>query len=340
MKKFSDYLLAFKANVLKSNFPEKAVKDYCLKTNPNAWMFLPGREPELAVIDAISPINVQEFVSKRVWSTETRHVLFERGLWNQFEVENLWEFEFLLTSTPLSHYPSGCLRSVAPNRLQKSSQAQILAAMAKNDLYAVAMGSQYPNAISVIGLDVLAKKLPARTFEVLADTVLEKHPEQAAAFGEWLQPSSSSFYRLFIAMWQQKGDMMPLMPSLYNERKDLYQMLKEQSQIRPEKKVLSTVFQYLEDRLKADSLNSEAEKEFKDWLPALELYVQQKNADSDFLFDVYRRLRGLACSYPELTEELKRIVQTYAPKFLNQMKRMADAGSETKEMVKTVEGNA
>lgn len=108
MNKFSCYLLSWKAAVLRKFTPRVVIERYCLKSVPNAALYLPGKEAELRVIDSVEPGYKQwQFLKDRVWSADTRQELYKRGLWGALGVQNRWEFEYLLKHTQPVAYLNG-----------------------------------------------------------------------------------------------------------------------------------------------------------------------------------------------------------------------------------------
>ena len=108
MKERGNYFLVRSASFVRKIWPERSVIRYCLKSNPYAALFLPGKEFELQLIDSIEKPGEQcSFVAERVWSPETRHELYERGMWSLLGVNSLWEFEYLLKNVQPVVYLNG-----------------------------------------------------------------------------------------------------------------------------------------------------------------------------------------------------------------------------------------
>lgn len=317
MNKFSCYLLSWKAAVLRKFTPQVVIERYCLKSVPNAVLYLPGKEIELQVIDEIAPWDKQwQFLKDRVWSADTRQELYKRGLWGALGVQNRWEFEYLLKHTQ----PVVYLNGLDGDFRRTASFEPIIEALRKNALWVMLMAREYPQIAENLGAAVLEHELPKNVYETMTDVLTRKIPGWAAAFVARLEPQSPYFEYGFVEIWRAGGNLAPLMKALFCDRDDLYQIVKTRSAAKPELNVLSAVFQYLLKQLQNAGHTGRWEREFQDWLGILETYAQSPECHLTWLL----RLRsGLSRGrYPELYDGVTRLTETYAPNLLNPANRM------------------
>lgn len=317
MNKFSCYLLSWKAAVLRKFTPQVVIERYCLKSVPNAALYLPGKEIELQVIDEIAPWDKQwQFLKDRVWSADTRQELYKRGLWGVLGVQNRWEFEYLLKHTQ----PVAYLNGPGSDFRRTASFEPIIEALRKNALWVMLMAREYPQIAENLGAAVLEHELPKNVYETMTDVLTRKIPGRAAAFVARLEPQSPYFEYGFVEIWRAGGNLAPLMKALFCDRDDLYQIVKTRSAAKPELNVLSAVFQYLLKQLQSAGHTGRWEREFQDWLGILETYAQSSECHLTWLLRLRSGLnRG---RYPELYDGVTRLTETYAPNLLNPANRM------------------
>lgn len=317
MNKFSCYLLSWKAGVLRKFMPQVVIKRYCLKSNPHAALFLPGKETELRVIDSVEPGYKQwQFLKDRVWSADTRQELYKRGLWVVLDVQNRWEFEYLLKHTQ----PVAYLNGAGGDFRRTASFEPIIEALRKNAPWVMLMANEYPQIAGNLGAAVLEHELPKNVYETMTDVLTRKIPHRAAAFVARLEPQSPYFEYGFVEIWRAGGNLAPLMKALFFGRDDLYQIVKTRSAALPELNVLSAVFQYLLKQLQSAEHSQRWEREFQDWLGILETYAKHPESRLTWLL---RLRRGLSRGrYPKLYDDVTRLMETYAPNLLNPANRM------------------
>ena len=317
MNKFSCYLLSWKAGVLRKFMPQVVIKRYCLKSNPHAALFLPGKETELRVIDSVEPGYKQwQFLKDRVWSADTRQELYKRGLWVVLDVQNRWEFEYLLKHTQ----PVAYLNGAGGDFRRTASFEPIIEALRKNAPWVMLMANEYPQIAGNLGAAVLEHELPKNVYETMTDVLTRKIPHRAAAFVARLEPQSPYFEYGFVEIWRAGGNLAPLMKALFFGRDDLYQIVKTRSAALPELNVLSAVFQYLLKQLQSAEHSQRWEREFQDWLGILETYAKRPESRLTWLL---RLRRGLSRGrYPKLYDDVTRLMETYAPNLLNPANRM------------------
>lgn len=297
--------------------PQVVIKRYCLKSNPHAALFLPGKETELRVIDSVEPGYKQwQFLKDRVWSADTRQELYKRGLWVVLDVQNRWEFEYLLKHTQ----PVAYLNGAGGDFRRTASFEPIIEALRKNAPWVMLMANEYPQIAGNLGAAVLEHELPKNVYETMTDVLTRKIPHRAAAFVARLEPQSPYFEYGFVEIWRAGGNLAPLMKALFFGRDDLYQIVKTRSAALPELNVLSAVFQYLLKQLQSAEHSQRWEREFQYWLGILETYAKRPESRLTWLL---RLRRGLSRGrYPKLYDDVTRLMETYAPNLLNPANRM------------------
>lgn len=317
MQKITDYARTCQAGLLRKFWPKLAIVRYCLKSNPRAALFLPGAEAELKVISGVAPGYKQYlFLRDRIWSEETRKALYRRGLWFILEVGNQWEFEYLLKNT----VPVLYLNENKSDFRRQASYEPIVNAMAENKAYAVFMAEHYPNMAENLGAANLAFALPEEIYAAMVDALVRRIPQRVAPFAAYLDATSLTFDLATAAVLDNDGSLKPMMATLFAERDDLYQMIKQRTAEKPKAVVLSAMFQFLLGELKRGHNPERIVAEFTDWLTLLEDYLKQPATRRLWLILLQQGLSGVP--YPQLQREAARLMETYVPNLLNPASRV------------------
>lgn len=321
------FLVKAQAWWMKKFCPESAIGSYCLKSNPHAQLFLPGKEVELAVINKAGSEQVQrQFVALRVWSLETRLALFERRWWDELGVESLGEFEFLLKKLTSEIYMSS-------GRFIKKHPAfaAIRKAAAENRAFISYLAEMYANVVFAVGASVWAEALSAEAYEHLCEGLAGKDKKNEASFAAKLNPQSPAFEKIFMSVWREGGELLPMMDSLWHERRDLYRMMRERAKALPTLSVLSAAFRYFLQALEPIGEHPEEERAFDSWLTTLMKRFEAIAASGDsgtedgygaipavqakaVLAMIAQRLQEKR--YPQLWGSVQRLAKLYAPSAL------------------------
>ena len=321
------FLVKAQAWWMKKFRPESAIGSYCLKSNPHARLFLPGKDIELAVINKAGSEQVQrQFVALRVWSSETRLALFERRWWDELGVESLGEFEFLLKKLTSEIYmTSGRFIKKHP------AFAVIRKAVAENQAFISYLTEMYANVVFAAGASVWAEALSAEAYEHLCEGLAGKDKKNEASFAAKLNPQSPAFEKIFMSVWREGGELLPMMDSLWHERRDLYQMMRERAKALPTLSVLSAAFRYFLQALEPVGEHPEEERAFDSWLATLMKRFEAIAASDDsgakddngaipavqakaVLAMIAQRLQEKR--YPQLWGSVQRLAKLYAPSAL------------------------
>ena len=321
------FLVKAQAWWMKKFCPESAIGSYCLKSNPHAQLFLPGKDIELAVINKAGSEQVQrQFVALRVWSSETRLALFERRWWDELGVESLGEFEFLLKKLTSEIYMSS-------GRFIKKHPAfaAIRKAVAENQAFISYLTEMYANVVFAVGASVWAEALSAEAYEHLCEGLAGKDKKNEASFAAKLNPQSPAFEKIFMSVWREGGELLPMMDSLWHERRDLYRMMRERAKALPTLSVLSAAFRYFLQALEPIGEHPEEERAFDSWLTTLMKRFEAIAASGDsgtedgygaipavqakaVLAMIAQRLQEKR--YPQLWGSVQRLAKLYAPSAL------------------------
>ena len=321
------FLVKAQAWWMKKFCPESAIGSYCLKSNPHARLFLPGKEVELAVINKAGSEQVQrQFVALRVWSSETRLALFERRWWDELGVESLGEFEFLLKKLTSEIYMSS-------GRFIKKHPAfaAIRKAVAENQAFISYLTEMYANVVFAVGASVWAEALSAEAYEHLCEGLAGKDKKNEASFAAKLNPQSPAFEKIFMSVWREGGELLPMMDSLWHERRDLYRMMRDRAKALPTLSVLSAAFRYFLQALEPIGEHPEEERAFDSWLTTLMKRFEAIAASGDsgtedgygaipavqakaVLAMIAQRLQEKR--YPQLWGSVQRLAKLYAPSAL------------------------
>lgn len=321
------FLVKAQAWWMKKFCPQSAIGSYCLKSNPHARLFLPGKEVELAVINKAGSEQVQrQFVALRVWSSETRLALFERRWWDELGVESLGEFEFLLKKLTSEIYMSS-------GRFIKKHPAfaAIRNAAAENRAFISYLTEMYANVVFAVGASVWAEALSAEAYEHLCEGLAGKDKKNEASFAAKLNPQSPAFEKIFMSVWREGGELLPMMDSLWHERRDLYRMMRERAKALPTLSVLSAAFRYFLQALEPIGEHPEEERAFDSWLTTLMKRFEAIAASGDsgtedgygaipavqakaVLAMIAQRLQEKR--YPQLWGSVQRLAKLYAPSAL------------------------
>lgn len=342
------FLVKAQAWWMKKFCPESAIGSYCLKSNPHAQLFLPGKEVELAVINKAGSEQVQrQFVALRVWSSETRLALFERRWWDELGVESLGEFEFLLKKLTSEIYMSS-------GRFIKKHPAfaAIRKAAAENRAFISYLAEMYANVVFAVGASVWAEALSAEAYEHLCDGLAGKDKKNEASFAAKLNPQSPAFEKIFMSVWREGGELLPMMDSLWHERRDLYRMMRERAKALPTLSVLSAAFRYFLQALEPIGEHPEEERAFDSWLTTLMKRFEAIAASGDsgtedgygaipavqakaVLAMIAQRLQEKR--YPQLWGSVQRLAKLYAPSALpfSALKMKPAAGGQGKPKPET-----
>ena len=337
------FLVKAQAWWMKKFCPESAIGSYCLKSNPHARLFLPGKEVELAVINKAGNEQVQrQFVALRVWSSETRLALFERRWWDELGVESLGEFEFLLKKLTSEIYMSS-------GRFIKKHPAfaAIRNAAAENKAFISYLTEMYANVVFAVGASVWAEALSAEAYEHLCEGLAGKDKKNEASFAAKLNPQSPAFEKIFMSVWREGGELLPMMDSLWHERRDLYRMMRERAKALPTLSVLSATFRYFLQALEPIGEHPEEERAFDSWLTTLMKRFEAIAASGDsgtedgygaipavqakaVLAMIAQRLQEKR--YPQLWGSVQRLAKLYAPSALpfSALKMKPTAGGQGK----------
>lgn len=337
------FLVKAQAWWMKKFCPESAIGSYCLKSNPHAQLFLPGKEVELAVINKAGSEQVQrQFVALRVWSSETRLALFERRWWDELGVESLGEFEFLLKKLTSEIYMSS-------GRFIKKHPAfaAIRKAVAENQAFISYLTEMYANVVFAVGASVWAEALSAEAYEHLCEGLAGKDKKNEASFAAKLNPQSPAFEKIFMSVWREGGELLPMMDSLWHERRDLYRMMRERAKALPTLSVLSAAFRYFLQALEPIGEHPEEERAFDSWLTTLMKRFEAIAASGDsgtedgygaipavqakaVLAMIAQRLQEKR--YPQLWGSVQRLAKLYAPNALpfSALKMKPAAGGQGK----------
>ena len=337
------FLVKAQAWWMKKFCPESAIGSYCLKSNPHARLFLPGKEVELAVINKAGSEQVQrQFVALRVWSPETRLALFERRWWDELGVENLGEFDFLLKKLTSEIYmTSGRFIKKHP------AFAAIRKAAAENRAFISYLTEMYANVVFAVGAPVWAEALSAEAYEHLCEGLAGKDKKNEATFAAKLNPQSPAFEKIFMSVWREGGELLPMMDSLWHERRDLYRMMRERAKALPTLSVLSAAFRYFLQALEPIGEHPEEERAFDSWLTTLmkrfeAIAVSGDSGTEDgygaipavqakaVLAMIAQRLQEKR--YPQLWGSVQRLAKLYAPNALpfSALKMKPAAGGQGK----------
>lgn len=321
------FLVKAQAWWMKKFRPESAIGSYCLKSNPNARLFLPGKDIELAVINKAGSEQVQrQFVALRVWSSETRLALFERRWWDELGVESTDEFEFLLKKLTSEIYMTSG-RSIKKH----PAFAAIRKAVAENQAFISYLMEMYANVVFAAGASVWAEALSAEAYEHLCEGLAGKDKKNEASFAAKLNPQSPAFEKIFMSVWREGGELLPMMDSLWHERRDLYQMMRERAKALPTLSVLSAAFRYFLRTLEPIGEHPEEERAFDSWLATLMKRFEAIAASDDsgaeddngaipavqakaVLAMIAQRLQEKR--YPQLWGSVQRLAKLYAPSAL------------------------
>ena len=337
------FLVKAQAWWMKKFCPESAIGSYCLKSNPHARLFLPGKEVELAVINKAGNEQVQrQFVALRVWSSETRLALFERRWWDELGVESLGEFEFLLKKLTSEIYMSS-------GRFIKKHPAfaAIRNAAAENKAFISYLTEMYANVVFAVGASVWAEALSAEAYEHLCEGLAGKDKKNEASFAAKLNPQSPAFEKIFMSVWREGGELLPMMDSLWHERRDLYRMMRDRAKALPTLTVLSAAFRYFLQALEPIGEHPEEERAFDSWLTTLMKRFEAIAASGDsgtedgygaipavqakaVLAMIAQRLQKKR--YPQLWGSVQRLAKLYAPNALpfSALKMKPAAGGQGK----------
>ena len=337
------FLVKAQAWWMKKFRPESAIGSYCLKSNPHAQLFLPGKEVELAVINKAGSEQVQrQFVALRVWSSETRLALFERRWWDELGVESLGEFEFLLKKLTSEIYMSS-------GRFIKKHPAfaAIRNAAAENKAFISYLTEMYANVVFAVGASVWAEALSAEAYEHLCEGLAGKDKKNEASFAAKLNPQSPAFEKIFMSVWREGGELLPMMDSLWHERRDLYRMMRDRAKALPTLSVLSAAFRYFLQALEPIGEHPEEERAFDSWLTTLMKRFEAIAASGDsgtedgygaipavqakaVLAMIAQRLQEKR--YPQLWGSVQRLAKLYAPNALpfSALKMKPAAGGQGK----------
>lgn len=321
------FLVKAQAWWMKKFRPESAIGSYCLKSNPNARLFLPGKDIELAVINKAGSEQVQrQFVALRVWSPETRLALFERRWWDELGVESLGEFEFLLKKLTSEIYmTSGRFIKKHP------AFAAIRKAVAENQAFISYLTEMYANVVFAAGAAVWAEALSTEAYEHLCEGLAGKDKKNEAFFAAKLNPQSPAFEKIFMSVWREGGELLPMMDSLWHERRDLYRMMRERAKALPTLSVLAAAFRYFLQALEPIGEHPEEERAFDSWLATLMNRFEAIAASGDngaedgngaipavqakaVLAMIAQRLQEKR--YPQLWGSVQRLAKLYAPSAL------------------------
>ena len=321
------FLVKAQAWWMKKFCPESAIGSYCLKSNPHARLFLPGKEVELAVINKAGSEQVQrQFVALRVWSSETRLALFERRWWDELGVESLGEFEFLLKKLTSEIYMSS-------GRFIKKHPAfaAIRNAAAENRAFISYLTEMYANVVFAVGASVWAEALSAEAYEHLCEGLAGKDKKNEASFAAKLNPQSPAFEKIFMSVWREGGELLPMMDGLWHERRDLYRMMRERAKALPTLSVLSAAFRYFLQALEPIGEHPEEERAFDSWLTTLMQRFETIAAFGDSgAEDGYGAIPAVQAKavlamiaqrlpekrYPQLWGSVQRLAKLYAPSAL------------------------
>lgn len=342
------FLVKAQAWWMKKFCPESAIGSYCLKSNPHARLFLPGKEVELAVINKAGNEQVQrQFVALRVWSSETRLALFERRWWDELGVESLGEFEFLLKKLTSEIYMSS-------GRFIKKHPAfaAIRNAAAENKAFISYLTEMYANVVFAVGASVWAEALSAEAYEHLCEGLAGKDKKNEASFAAKLNPQSPAFEKIFMSVWREGGELLPMMDSLWHERRDLYRMMRDRAKALPTLSVLSAAFRYFLQALEPIGEHPEEERAFDSWLTTLMKRFEAIAASGDsgtedgygaipavqakaVLAMIAQRLQEKR--YPQLWGSVQRLAKLYAPNALpfSALKMKPAAGGQGKPKPET-----
>ena len=337
------FLVKAQAWWMKKFCPESAIGSYCLKSNPHARLFLPGKEVELAVINKAGSEQVQrQFVALRVWSPETRLALFERRWWDELGVENLGEFDFLLKKLTSEIYmTSGRFIKKHP------AFAAIRNAAAENRAFISYLTEMYANVVFAVGASVWAEALSAEAYEHLCEGLAGKDKKNEASFAAKLNPQSPAFEKIFMSVWREGGELLPMMDGLWHERRDLYRMMRERAKALPTLSVLSAAFRYFLQALEPIGEHPEEERAFDSWLTTLMKRFEAIAVSGDSgTEDGYGAIPAVQAKavlamiaqrlpekrYPQLWGSVQRLAKLYAPSALpfSALKMKPAAGGQGK----------
>jgi len=316
MKTFNEVYRDWKIRVMKKYFPMRAVALHTLKSaGEEAYLYLPGKDFELKAINelAVGEFAQREFIAARVWSTETRHLLFEAEKWFLFDVRDCWELEYLLTKTKPVIYTSEALYQ------RGDSYKIIMRALKSDETYVRFLAEKYPEMVRVLGVKSLAAELCEESFVVLTKALTVSKSELAVLCVAEISVQTRAFEETVYWALEERCDVCVLLPKLYFERRDLWTYLRDVTAADPDGVTLQAVMLFLCDVVRGRMRTEKETAEFQDWLSIVKQYAEAKGGGLSFLEEVRDKL--LCQGDVMLLPEVEWLMRRYTPGLLEPMRR-------------------